>query len=60
MNEIYFCNIIFKDDNREGSTKGDLGYVPDKDLPELVEKYRILKSDIKCWGEYKNGDKNFL
>lgn len=61
MNEIYFCNVIFKDDIREeGSEPSSVNWIKDRDLPEIIKKQRILKSTIYAWGEYINADKTYF
>lgn len=51
MNEIYFCNKIWKERN-DDTVPGDIGYIDDNTLPEFISRYRFLLSDVICWEEY--------
>ncbi len=40
-------------------TKGDVGYVEDIDLPELIQKIRFLLTEVVGWEEYKETEPFF-
>lgn len=55
MNEIYYCKRIYKERDYK-IEKGDVGYLEEYQLPEIIARARIFLWDVVYWAEYSNDD----
>lgn len=55
MNEIYYCRRVYKirDHHIE---KGDIDYIKEENLPEIISRQRFLLSDVRGWKSYIEPD----
>lgn len=57
MNEIYYCRRVYKIRN-EDIRKGDVGYIEEENLPEIISRQRFLLSDVRGWKQYIEANGN--
>lgn len=59
---IWYGKRIYKENTNQYKelTKGDAGFLEDKDLPEIVTPARFLLSEVIGWDIYSCSDKEFF